>query len=240
MNEWLTWLLDAVQAVDPVVRTLVAGLAIMLETSVLIGLVVPGDTIVIIAGTAVASPVEAVALGIAVVIGALIGETIGFWLGRFIGPRLRQSRLGARIGERNWVRAETYIERRGGIAIFISRFLPVLHSLVPLTVGMTGYPYRRFLAWTAPASVLWAAIYVTVSSLAAGTYRDLADRAHYAGYVFVGLIAVFLLAVYLGKKLLHRLERSHMNEDAAAQAPTADAQRGPGHAPNPPGSDMTD
>ena len=37
MNEWLTWLLDTVQAVDPVVRTLVAGLAIMLETSVLVG-----------------------------------------------------------------------------------------------------------------------------------------------------------------------------------------------------------
>ena len=88
MNEWLTWLLDTVQAVDPVVRTLVAGLAIMLETSVLVGLVVPGDTIVIIAGTAVAGPWEGVALGVAVVIGALIGESIGFWLGRFLGPRI--------------------------------------------------------------------------------------------------------------------------------------------------------
>jgi len=78
MNEWLTWLLDTVQGVDPVVRTLFAGLAIMLETSVLVGLVVPGDTVVIIAGTAVASPWEGVALGVAVVIGALIGESIGF------------------------------------------------------------------------------------------------------------------------------------------------------------------
>ena len=50
MNEFLTWLLDTVQSVDPVLRTLLAGLAIMLETSVLIGLFVPGDTIVIIAG----------------------------------------------------------------------------------------------------------------------------------------------------------------------------------------------
>ena len=109
------------------------------------------------------------------VIGALIGESIGFWLGRWLGPHIRVSWLGRRIGEHNWVRAENYLERRGGIAIFLSRFLPVLHSLVPLTVGMTGYAYRRFLAWTAPACILWAAIYVSVSSAAAGTYRDLAE-----------------------------------------------------------------
>ena len=62
MNEFLTWLLDAVQSVDPVLRTILAGVAIMLETSVLVGLFVPGDTIVIIAGTAVASPLEGVML----------------------------------------------------------------------------------------------------------------------------------------------------------------------------------
>ncbi|WP_434969382.1 DedA family protein [Microbacterium sp. bgisy207] len=213
MNEWLTWLLDTVQAVDPVLRTLLAGLAIMLETSVLVGLVVPGDTIVIIAGTAVATPWEAVALGVTVVIGALIGESIGFWLGRFLGPRIRYSRVGARIGERNWIRAELYVNRRGGVAIFLSRFLPVLHSLVPLTVGMTGYSYRRFLAWTAPACILWAAIYVSVASAAAGTYRDLADSAHYAGYIFVAAIAAFILAIFLGKKILHRLEQRHMESD---------------------------
>ena len=226
MNEWLTWLLDTVQAVDPVVRTLVAGLAIMLETSVLVGLVVPGDTIVIIAGTAVAGPWEGVALGVAVVIGALIGESIGFWLGRFLGPRIRYSRLGARIGERAWIRAELYVNRRGGIAIFLSRFLPVLHSLVPLTVGMTGYPYRRFLAWTAPACILWATIYVSVSSAAAGTYRDLADSAHYAGYIFVGAIALFILAIYLGKKVLHRIERRHMDADDES-SPVGDATQNP-------------
>ena len=70
MNEFLTWLLDFVQAVDPVLRTFIAGIAIMLETSVLIGLVVPGDTVVIVASTAVSSPLEAVILGVVVVIGA--------------------------------------------------------------------------------------------------------------------------------------------------------------------------
>ncbi len=88
VNEILTWLLDVVQNVDPVLRTIIAGIAVMLETSVLVGLVVPGDTMVIVAGTAVASPVEGVVLAAAIVVGALLGESLGFWLGRYFGPRI--------------------------------------------------------------------------------------------------------------------------------------------------------
>ena len=211
MNEILTGVLDVVQSVDPVLRTLVAGLAILLETSVLVGLVVPGDTIVIVAATAVSSVVEAVALGVAVLVGALIGESIGFALGRFLGPRIRSSRLGRRIGERNWERSERYLRRRGGPAIFLSRFLPVLHSLVPLTVGMSGYSYRRFLAWTAPACLIWSSLYISVAALAAGTYRELADTLHSAGYIFVGVLVAFLVLVYVGKKVIERLERRHLD-----------------------------
>lgn len=211
MNEILTWLLDTVQSVDPAIRTIVAGIAIMLETSVLIGLVVPGDTIVIVAGTAVASVGEGILLGVVVVVGALAGETIGFFLGRWLGPAIRRSRLGRRIGEENWVRSERYLRRRGGPAIFLSRFLPVLHSLVPLTVGMSGYPYRRFLAWTVPACTIWAFLYVGVAAAAAGTYRELADRIHFAGYLFVGVILVFLILVFVSKKIIERVERKHLD-----------------------------
>ncbi|MFS0854261.1 DedA family protein [Microbacterium sp. 179-I 3D4 NHS] len=222
MDDLLTWLFDSIRLIDPVARTLIAGLAVMLETSVLIGLIVPGDTVVIIASMGIDGPVQAVAMVIAVVIGALIGESIGFFLGRWLGPRIRVSWLGRRIGERNWVRAERYLQRRGGIAIFLSRFLPVLHSLVPLTVGMSAYSYRRFLAWTAPACVLWAAAYVSVTSLAAGTFRQLVDQVHYAGYIFVGIIAAFLLLVLIGKKVLQRIEHRHL--DAQEAEPGADVK----------------
>lgn len=218
MNEFLSWLLDSVQSVDPVLRTLLAGAAIMLETSILIGLVVPGDTIVIVAATAVSSPLEGVLLGVVVVIGALIGESIGFWIGRWLGPRIRASRLGARIGEANWERSERYLRRRGGPAIFLSRFLPVLHSLVPLTVGMSGYSYRRFLAWTAPACILWATLYVSVAAAAAGTYRELADTVHFAGYLFVGVIVLFIVLVFVGKKVIERIERRHLHDEDAPEA----------------------
>lgn len=241
MNDFLTWLLDAVQSVDPVVRTLLAGVAIMLETSVLVGLFFPGDTIVIVAGTAVGSPLEGILLGVAVVLGSLAGESVGFLLGRFLGPRIRASRLGRRIGEENWLRSERYLERRGGPAIFLSRFLPVLHSLVPLTVGMSGFSYRRFVAWTVPACAIWSTLYIGVAALSAGAFRELSDRIHYAGYIFVGVIVLFLVLVVLTKKIIERVERKHLVDEAPVVTSVPDAATASGATtPGAEASDMKD
>ncbi len=210
MNDLLGWILETVRGVDPALRVLLAGVGMFCETSILIGLIVPGDTIVLVAATATGNVVEYVALLLAVIVGALCGESVGFALGRVFGHRIRPSRLGRRLGERNWLRAERYLDRRGGIAVFVSRFLPVLHALIPLTVGMSAMSYRRFLAWTAPASIIWALGYVSVGWAAAGSYRTLAARLHWAGYLFAAIIIVFLLVTLLVKKLIERSEAKHM------------------------------
>lgn len=88
--------------------------------------------------------------------------------------------------------------------MFISRFLPVLHSLIPLTVGMSPMRYRTFIAWTLPATTIWTLAYVSVGAFAAGTFRELLDRLHYAGYIFAGIIVVFAVVVWLVKRRLER------------------------------------
>ncbi|MGV8876149.1 MAG: DedA family protein [Rhodoglobus sp.] len=213
LNEALTFILDGVQSVDPVLRTVIAGVAIMLETSLLIGLIVPGDTVVIVASTAVAGPVELVALIAVVIVGALIGESIGFALGRYFGPLIRRSRLGLRIGEAHWVQAERYLGRRGGIAVFISRFLPIFHSLIPVTAGMSSMRYRTFMAWTVPATAIWSIAYVSVGALAAGSFRELLDGLHSAGYILVGGCVVIAVLVIVAKKMLNRSQLRHMAQD---------------------------
>ena len=222
MNEILSWMLNTVHEVDPVLRILLAAVGIFFETSILIGLIVPGDSVVIVAATATANWFEFGALLIAVVVGALGGESLGFALGHYFGPKIRASRLGRRIGEGNWIRAENYLDRRGGIAVFISRFLPILHSLIPLTVGMSTMRYRKFIAWTAPACAIWAAAYVSVGWAAAGSYRHLADRLHFAGYIFVAIIVLFLVAVVIVKRALDRREAKHMEHPGDGDANTND------------------
>lgn len=210
MNEFFNWLLQAVHNVNPSLRVLIAGVAMLFETSILLGLIVPGDTVVLVAATAVNGPVEFISLAVAVVLGSLAGESIGFWLGRYFGPRIRRSKLGQRIGEHNWVRAETYLERRGGIAVAISRFLPVFHSLVPLVVGTSAMRYRTFIAWTVPACAIWAVTYISVGAFAAVSYRQLEGQLSWAGIIFVGIILVALVLIYLLRKAIERREARHM------------------------------
>ncbi|CAN5277247.1 DedA family protein [soil metagenome] len=225
MNDVLSWLLATVHDVDPVLRVLIAGVAMFFETSILLGLIVPGDTVVIVSATAVSGIEQWLFLIVAVVIGSLGGETVGFALGHHFGPRIRASRLGRRLGERNWVRAEHYLEKRGGIAVFISRFLPVLHALIPLTVGTSSMRYRKFLAWTAPACLIWSVAYVSVGWLAAGSYRQLASQLHYAGYLFAAIIAVFLVIALVVRKLIARAEERHMHRETPPAGNTMTPQK---------------
>ena len=207
MNAFLDWFLSGVGAIDPILRVTLAGLAIMLETSVLVGLVIPGDTVVLVAATGASSTEEYISLIVVIIIGALIGESIGFALGHAFGPAIQHSKVGKWIGHKNWKAAERFLEHRGGWAIFISRFLPVLHSIVPLSAGITGMDYRRFIAWTAPACTLWAVAYVTVGRTAALTYEQLSQSLHFAGFIFAGIIVLFIAVMALVKKSLHRYTR---------------------------------
>jgi len=207
MTDFLQNLIDLVSSVDPLWRGVIAGLFIMLETSLFVGLVIPGDTIVLVASTGVTSWPDFFWLLFAVLVGSLIGETIGFSIGRFFGPRLRDSRLGKRIGEKNWELADTLVKRRGGLAIFVSRFMPVLHSIVPAVAGMTKMPYRTFILWTFLACALWTSMYVGVGFLARASYEQLSDNLRMAVFVGIGILVAFLFMVWISKKLLSKLAR---------------------------------
>jgi membrane-associated protein len=209
----LGWILSMVAHVDPVARALLAALGMFCETTILVGLLIPGDTIVLVASTGVENVPQYLGMLVAVVGGSVAGESVGFLLGRWFGHRIRASKLGVRLGESNWLRAERYLERRGGIAVFASRFLPILHSLVPLTVGMTQWSYRRFMTWTVPACVLWASAYVTVGSVAAGGYRQLAAQLHWAGYLFGAVMILFFVIALLIRRALERREARHWDTE---------------------------
>ena len=212
MNDILNWLIETVQSVSPLLRNLLAGFAIMLETSLFVGLIIPGDTVVLVASTGVVDILDFVFLLGAVLLGSLLGETIGFFLGRFFGPRIRNSKLGKRLGEKNWELADRFVERRGGIAVAISRFLPVLHSLVPVVAGMTTMRYRVFISWTVAACAVWASAYVSVGYLARSAYEQIAGQLKWGGLAFVAIILIFMIIVHFGKQKLE-IAAEKMAED---------------------------
>ncbi|PPF85332.1 DedA family protein [Pseudoclavibacter sp. RFBJ3] len=230
MNELIETALQYIESVPPVWRIVLVGVAILLETSVLIGLIVPGETVLLALSTGIDAPLPWVLTIAASIVGALLGESFGFWLGRTFGPRIRASRVGRWLGDERWQRAELLIQRRGGPAVLISRFLPVLHSLVPLTAGMGGMRYRSFLAWTIPACVIWSTAYVSAAAGASASFRELSSSLHWAGYLFVGVIVVFLLIMWLVKRAVGKVMNRDLDE-ANAQAAAASADRSTSHAP---------
>ena len=123
----------------PLWAVLVAVCVVMaLETTMLVGLVVPGDLVVLFAASTVDTPIEFVLVVAAVTLGSLAGETVGYGVGRRWGPRVRSSRAGRRLGEERWRRAADYLERRGGRAVFVARYLAAIHALTPIVAGTVG------------------------------------------------------------------------------------------------------
>lgn len=202
MNDILNWLLQSVQSVSPMLRDLIAGLAILAETSLFIGLIIPGDTVVLVAATGVTDIYDFFGLLGAVLTGSLIGESLGFLLGRLFGKKIRYSKFGQRLGEKNWQLADRFVSRRGGIAVAISRFLPMLHSLVPVVAGMTQMRYRTFITWTVGACAIWASAYVSIGYLAHSAYDQIAGNLKWGGLAFVAIILIFMIIVHFGKQRL--------------------------------------
>jgi len=98
MSELVAGVLDGLAGLQPGVLYLLAGLFTALETAVGIGLLVPGDSVVLLAGTTANTPYRFAALVAVTVLGSLTGESVGYLLGRRYGTRLRTSRLGRRLG----------------------------------------------------------------------------------------------------------------------------------------------
>src|SRR5215218_6475769 len=83
--DFIDGLLEALAGLSPTVLYLLTGVFTMLETSALVGLLVPGDAVVLLAGTTATSPARLVAVVGAAVAGSLAGESIGYLLGRRFG-----------------------------------------------------------------------------------------------------------------------------------------------------------
>ncbi|MBK5237988.1 MAG: DedA family protein [Actinomycetales bacterium] len=222
MNDFINWFLGGVSSIDPVARTLIASLGIMLETSFLVGLVIPGDTIVLIASAAIKTPGEYYAMVGMVIFSSLIGETIGFFIGRRFGLQIRGSWLGRKLGVERWRAADNYLDRRGGIAVFLSRFLPVLHSVIPLTVGMSKMRYRQFISWTAAACIIWTVAYVTLAAVLRERYVQLSEKFDWAGWAFIGIVIGFVFVMWVIKKRIARTQAKFMDAPGDGDPNTID------------------
>lgn len=214
---------------SPVLVALLACLAVSIETSLFVGLLIPGDLMLLVAGTTATTPMRLASLIAAGIAGSLIGEAVGYWIGHRYGHRIRHSRLGRKVGEPLWRRTEGFMNRFGPRAIVLARFMPGIHAVVPVVTGSVRYPFRQFFRWAFVAAVGWSIVYVGVGALAGAHLHQVQGSLGLIGYVVLAGIAL----VVLGKKLANKWaptdfpatmpgsERKEMNAQPvlAAQSP---------------------
>ncbi len=175
---------------------LVVFLVAALECSAFLGLVVPGESVVLFAGFLASHGVfELAALILLVAAGATLGDSIGYELGLRLG-RPWLLRYGRRVGVRpaHLEGAEAFFGRHGGQAVFLGRFVGVARALVPFVAGSSRMPYRRFLAWNALGGVLWSFVFVLLGYVLGTSWR-MAER--WLGRASVLLLSILALAAAL-------------------------------------------
>jgi membrane protein DedA with SNARE-associated domain/membrane-associated phospholipid phosphatase len=183
----------------PVALVLVFAIA-MAEGGLLVGLFLPGEAPLIIAGVlAYQGRVHLAAVLIAASLGAVMGDSIGYWLGRRYGSKLETTGLGRRIGEQRWEKSRAYVRERGGKAVFFGRFVSIFRTLAPPVAGSAHMPYRRFLVWNVPAAVIFAIGLVMAGYLAGSSWHLLEEYLGQASLV-IGIIVVVLVVVVVGAR----------------------------------------
>nr|BFE79400.1 hypothetical protein GCM10020093_020010 [Planobispora longispora] len=138
-----------------------------MEGSLLLGLLVPADAAVLMAGIALDGPAEVGGVIAIEVIGCYLGASGGYLIGRVYGTRLRRGRAGRWIGEERWSRAERLMGGTGGgVTLAVAYFLPVAHALTPVLAGTLAMPYRRFIGWAMTGAAAWVTVYLVIGAVA--------------------------------------------------------------------------
>lgn len=179
-----------------VALTLALGFGLAFAESGLgLGMVLPGETAVVVLAATMRSTAEMILLGVAVMIGATLGDHVGYWLGRRYGDTLRETRAVRRLGVRHYDRATSLLRRRGASAVFLTRLVPVVRTLTPAAAGASGLEYRRFAPASLAGSATWAAAYVGGGSIVAMATSVTTDAFGRASWLLLVLLALALIPV---------------------------------------------
>jgi undecaprenyl-diphosphatase len=183
---------------------LVIAVAVLLERSILLGLVVPGDIIIALGGIYAAQGELSLPWVIVIAaVAAIAGESIGFWLGDRYGQRLiRRLPLVNRLEHRIDAASAIFRKRSAGWAVAIGRYATAAGAMVPFTAGMGKMRYRTFLAYDVPAIVIWA-VGITLVGYVFGNNLDTVEKIlSRFGWGILGLI-VLLIAFRIFWKKTH-------------------------------------
>lgn len=197
---------------------------IFAETGLLIGFLLPGDTLLVIAGLlSHSSPVApngvfglnvwVVALLIA--LSAFVGGEVGYFIGHKGGPAIFERKDSGLFSRANVDRTNAFFERFGGLTVILARFVPIVRTFAPVAAGVGHMPWRKYSLYNLIGALLWG-FGLTMLGYAIGYVPWIRD-------IVTEYIDLILLAVVLGTVLVTLVhyfrERSKAKKESAAATP---------------------
>jgi membrane protein DedA with SNARE-associated domain/membrane-associated phospholipid phosphatase len=182
------------------------GVMAYLETGAFVGLIAPGETVVIAGGVVAGQgEIQLIPLIGLVWICAVLGDTTSFYIGRRLGRRFLE-KYGPRvkITHERLEQVEDYFERHGGKTIVIGRFIGLVRALAPFIAGSSGFQYRRFIPYSIVGTGLWATTFCVLGYVFWRSFDRVASIAGQAILGF-GLTVGFIVAIVVAYKRRGRI-----------------------------------
>jgi len=169
---------------------------IFAETGLVVFPLLPGDSLLFVAGTvAAASGIDVHLLVLTLLGAAVLGDSVNYSIGRFIGPKVlsrpRDSRLGRWLKPEYMQRTHRFYEKYGGFAIIIGRFVPIVRTFAPFLAGVGRMQYRKFLVYNVIGGAAWVCL-LTYSGYLFGNIPWVKDN---LAWLVVGIVIVSLLPI---------------------------------------------
>jgi membrane-associated protein len=129
---------------------------IFLESGIVFGFFLPGDSLLFTAGLLASQHYLNLSGLIAVSIaGAILGNNAGYYTGKTFGGRLFNKKGSFWFSPKRIAEAHSFFERKGPVSLVLARFIPAIRTFVPIAAGIGKMPYRKFLAFNTLGAVLW-------------------------------------------------------------------------------------
>ena len=136
---------------------------IFCETGLVVTPFLPGDSLLFAVGALAAidtsNTLNAPLLFVLLATAAVLGNTLNYSIGRAIGPPAFSGRY--RLLKVEYLhRTEDFFKRHGGMAVALSRFMPIIRTFAPFVAGVGRMPYGRFLGYNLLGGTLWVALFL--------------------------------------------------------------------------------
>ena len=189
VKQVIEWLQPAYDAAG---YALVAG-AMVLESGLLLGVVVPGDVILAMAGVYVTRGELSFPIVVAVaVLGTTAGEITGYWLGRRFGrPIIDRLPFSDRLRPKVDKAAEA-LRRNSGKAIVVGRFATGAGGTLPFAAGVAEIPFVRFLVFAIPTILVWATALVLLGSIVGNNIETIDSIVSTFGWAVLAAIVLVI------------------------------------------------